>query len=111
MTRTLRRGLQESQDVMLKAITEKAFMAQVVQQATLSGWRVFHPYDSRRSTYGWPDLALCRPPRFILAELKTEEGDVSVWQREWGELLVACPGVEYYLWRPSNRDEIDNVLR
>ena len=93
------------------SLSERDFQAQVVQLAKLTGWRVYHTYDSRRSNPGFPDLVLVRAPRVILAELKRERGRVTAAQREWGETLRACPGVEYYLWRPSDWDEIEQVLR
>ena len=51
-----------------------------------------------------------RPPRLVLAELKTEKGKVSPAQVAWLERLEQCAGVEVYLWRPSHRDEIERVL-
>ena len=35
-----------------------------------------------RSERGWPDLALVRPPRFLLAELKTDKGMTTPSQDE-----------------------------
>ena len=93
------------------SLSERDFQAQVVQLAKLTGWRVYHTYDSRRSNAGFPDLVLVRPPRVIFAELKRQRGRVTVAQREWAEALRACPGVEYYLWRPSDWDEVECVLR
>lgn len=111
-TPTRRRRAPASPRALLdSAISEKAFQAQVVQLATLNGWLVFHPYDSRRSTPGFPDLTLCRPPRLLLAEIKTQRGQVRQAQREWLAALRQCPEAEVYLWRPGNWDEIERVLR
>lgn len=93
------------------AITEKAFMAQVVDLARTLGWATYHPFLSIHSPRGWPDLALCRPPRLILAELKSEKGKTSPAQEEWLRLLKGCPGVEVFLWRPSELDEIARILQ
>ena len=41
-------------------MTEKQFMAQVVELAKLKGWLVYHTYDSRRSEPGFPDLCMVR---------------------------------------------------
>ena len=92
------------------AESEKSWQTWVVDRARLSRWDVYHTFDSRRSEAGWPDLALVRPPRFILAELKTETGRLSPAQRQWRRKLLRCPGIETYLWRPSDRDDITEIL-
>lgn len=91
------------------AISEKEWQAQVVEVARTMGWKHYHPYLSIYSPKGWPDLALVRE-RFILAELKTQTGKVSSSQQEWLDALSAA-GVEVYVWRPSDLDEVVSVLR
>jgi hypothetical protein len=95
----------------LPAMTEKEWLAQVRELAETLGWWCYHPYLSIHSPRGWPDLALCRPPRLILAELKRETGELSKSQVPVIELLRQCPGVEVYVWRPSDFDEVARVLR
>lgn len=90
------------------AVTEREWQAEVVALAKHMGWRHYHTHDSRRSEPGWPDLALVRE-RLVLAELKTETGRVSAAQERWLSLLSSA-GVETYLWRPSDRDEVIHVL-
>jgi hypothetical protein len=97
--------------VRVAPITEKAWLAQVVELAGLCRWEHYHAWLSIHSPRGWPDLALCRPPRLVLAELKTERGVVSPDQARWIELLGECPGVEVYLWRPSDFDQVREILR
>ena len=92
-------------------ITEKSFQQQVVDYARLQGWFVYHTYNSRRSTPGFPDLTLVRAPRVIFAELKVGKGRLSMHQSVWRERLLACEGIEYYLWRPDSWDEIEEVLK
>jgi hypothetical protein len=92
------------------AITEKDWMGQVLELASILGWECYHPWLSIHSPRGWPDLALCRPPRLILAELKSEKGKTTPAQDRWLDLLRACPGVETYLWRPSDLDAVRDVL-
>ena len=92
-------------------VTEKDFLHQVKDLGRLYRWRTYHPWLSVHSERGWPDIAMCRPPRLILAELKTDRGKVTPHQAEWLELLGACPGVETYLWRPADFDTIAEVLR
>jgi hypothetical protein len=96
--------------------SEKQFQAAVVEYAKLSGWRVFHPFDSRRSEPGWPDLTLVRNGSLIFAELKTEKGRLSGAQQEWLGALVAveqaCLGqVEVHFWKPSDWHLIEGLLR
>ena len=91
-------------------VTEADFQAAVVQLAELLGWAAYHPRYSIASASGWPDLALCRPPRLILAEVKSDTGQLTPAQEEWGALLAACPGIEYYCWRPGDWDAIERAL-
>jgi hypothetical protein len=95
----------------LPPITERDFMRQVLDLASLFGWAVYHPALSKWSERGWPDLAMVRPPRLVLAELKRESGRTTTHQDRWLGLLGACPGVETYLWRPSDLEAIAEVLR
>ena len=92
------------------ALTEKEFQAQVVDLAKTLGYRVYHPWLSIRSERGWPDLALFKPGRFLLAELKTDKGKVTDRQTEMLADLKAA-GVEVHLWRPADFDAIVEVLR
>lgn len=91
-------------------LNEKEWQRQVVDVAHLFGWRHYHTFDSRRSEKGWPDLALFRPGRFLLAELKTNKGKVSAAQEGMIRDL-RCAGVEVHVWRPSDLDTVMEVLR
>ena len=90
-------------------ITEKEFMAHVVELAKFKGWLVYHTYDSRRSEPGFPDLCMVRRSRLVFAELKNERLRLTDAQKEWKARLVQA-GQEMYLWRPSDWDEIVEVL-
>lgn len=92
-------------------ITEAAFLRQLRDIARIYGWATYHPFLSKWSERGWPDLTLCRPPRLVLAELKTETGKTSEEQDRWLGMLGAVPGIETYLWRPSDFDEIVKLLQ
>ena len=89
---------------------EKDFMDQLLDAAVPAGWMAYHTYDSRRSTAGFPDLVLVKPPVVIFAELKTEKGTPSTAQDEWLEKLGLCTELSVHLWRPSNWDEIEERL-
>ena len=91
-------------------ISEKDLMSQVKDLAKIWHWRLYHPFLSKWSEKGYPDIMLVRPPRIIFAELKNETNKLTPSQEEWAELLRACPGVEYYTWRPSNLETIAEIL-
>jgi hypothetical protein len=95
----------------LPAISEAAFQRQVMDLVRIFRWQAYHPQLSKWSERGWPDLALVRPPRFILAELKAENGKTTPHQEAWLGWLRDCPHLEVYLWRPSDLDRIAEVLR
>lgn len=91
---------------------EKDFQQQVVEYATLNGWRVYSVPDSRRASIaGFPDLTLWKPNKsLIFAELKRMKGRVSPSQTVTLEELNSIPGVCAYLWRPSDWPEIEKAL-
>ena len=92
-------------------ISEKHFQSQVLDLAKLSGWLVYHTFDSCRSVPGFPDLVLVRPPRLIFAELKSEEGRIRPEQRAWLEALSGCTqAAESCLWRPRDLEEAQKIL-
>jgi hypothetical protein len=90
--------------------TEKQFMQAVIDFARFRGWMVFHPFDSRRSEPGWPDLVLVRDRCLIFAELKVEPNKPTKAQREWLTALDLA-GAETYVWYPRMWDAIETVLR
>ena len=90
-------------------LDEKRFQAQVLELAHALGWRSYHPYNSRRSARGFPDLTLVKGGRLIFAELKSERGRLISPQREWLNALRATPA-EVYIWRPSDWDDITRIL-
>jgi VRR-NUC domain len=88
------------------ALREKAFAQAVLDLARWCGWLCYHTFDSRRSVPGFPDLVLVRPPSVVVAELKTDRGRLTPVQRDWLEALTQCPGLEVYVWRPSDWEAI-----
>ena len=89
--------------------TEKAFQSAVRDYARLRGWRCYCVWDPRHSPKGWPDLVLLRPPRMVVAELKSTRGRLTKEQRETLDILVAC-GVEAFVWWPESWDAIEKTL-
>ena len=90
-------------------LTEKEFQSQVVTLARILGWLVYHPYDSRRSEPGFPDLTMVRAGRLIFAELKSETGKVTLAQKDWARELELSDA-EYYLWRPADWNMLERIL-
>jgi hypothetical protein len=89
--------------------SEASFQAQVCELAELRGWRWYHVPDSRLCPAGFPDLVLTRRPHVIFAELKRQDGKVSRQQQTWLDELKAC-GQHVYVWRPSDWDDIVEIL-
>ena len=80
-------------------LSEKMFQSRVVAGARALGFMVYHTYDSRRSTKGFPDLCLVHPKshQLIFVEIKTDKGRVSPEQAMWINTLVMVPGNVYAL--------------
>ena len=96
--------------MMVAFITEREFQRTVRELAEAYGWTVFCTWQSKHSPPGELDLRLVRPPRYVVAELKSERGKLTKEQAETLLLLQACPALEVYLWRPSNLTEIERIL-
>jgi len=100
----------------IKPLTEKEFLAQVLELLTLNGWLlVDHQFEqahyAKRTSKGRPDILAIRAPRVLFAEIKSEKGKLSPHQKLWLMELEQCPGVEVYCWRPSMWDDIVRVLQ
>lgn len=99
-------------DLMLQ-LSESDLQQRIIDRAKALGWLVYHTYDSRRSTAGFPDLVLARSEHVIFVEVKSEKGRLTQAQVEWLRALgirdpLFEPGV--YVWRPSDMAEIEKVL-
>lgn len=101
-------------------MTEAAFQQQVIELAQLLGYRVAH-FRPARTEQGWrtpvaadgkgfPDLVLVGHGRVIFAELKSDRGRLTGDQEVWLYHLAQTPA-EAYCWRPTDFDEIQEVLR
>jgi len=94
-----------------KTITEREFQEQIRDLAKMFGWSYYHPFLSKWSERGWPDVCLLRPPRMILAELKSDKGKLSVYQARWLWELRKVGTIEVYIWRPRMIEHIAEILR
>lgn len=92
--------------------SEKAFMARVIAEAKRTGWLVFHAFDARKSSPGYPDLCLAKTGRpVLLIECKTDRGRLTPTQREWlTTLQTSDRTVIAEVWRPSDWDTILQTL-
>src|SRR5947209_7772967 len=91
----------------MRPLSERDFMAQVIDLAQLTGWMVYHTYDSRRCQPGYPDVAMVHPQRgeYLLAELKTDRGRLRPAQRQWIDALRSA-SIECQIWKPSDWEAI-----
>ena len=108
-------------------ISEKDFLAQIIELAHLNGWVVAHFRPARviedgRESWrtpvqgdpGFPDLILLKPPYLLVLELKSEKGKATPGQLEWlelfGKLGKTIHYVEAGLYRPSDWETIERLL-
>jgi hypothetical protein len=91
--------------------SEKHFQSRVIRLAELCRWVVWHTLDSTGTRAGQPDLFMVRPPRVVLAELKSEHGRLRTAQSQAVILLEQCPGVQVFIWKPRDWQQIVEVLR
>ncbi|KQP81635.1 hypothetical protein [Aeromicrobium sp. Leaf291] len=91
--------------------TEEQFRRALREVAERYGWSGYHTHRSDRSDAGWPDEVLCKPPRILFVELKTDskKSKPSPAQVQWLRDLEAC-GQEVALWRPADWPTILRVL-
>jgi len=103
-------------------ISEKAFTAQVISLAQHLGWKVAHfrPAMNKKGEWrtavqgdgaGFPDLVLAKREsnRVIFAELKADGGRITDEQSAW--LYELSTGALAVIWRPSDYEEIERILR
>lgn len=89
---------------MVRFANEEAFQQTIITAAKHLRVEVFHPYDSRRSTPGFPDLVLLGARGVLYRELKTEKGRPTAHQQWWLDSLTEA-GQDAGIWRPSDWPE------
>jgi hypothetical protein len=82
-------------------MTERQLQGAVIDMCRLLAVAWYHPFSSRHSVPGWPDLALCGSHGFMLRELKTATGRLTLEQDEWG-LMLRQAGQNWDVWRPDD---------
>lgn len=108
------------------AETEAGFAGWFEDLATVTHWRWYHTHDSRRSVAGFPDYVLVKHHQILFVELKREGEKLRPDQQEWNRDLGYAAGlipdcnfgneaqaryVTVAVWRPSDRPEIEYLLR
>jgi hypothetical protein len=100
-------------------MSEAELQSAVIELARMFRWRVAH-FRPAKTAHGWrtpvqadgkgfPDLLLVRD-RVIAAELKSDAGKLGDDQAAWLDAFEIA-GVESYVWRPSDLEQVANVLR
>ena len=103
-------------------VTENELLQTVLEMAEALGYVVYHVLEqshyAKRTAKGFPDLVMCRDQdldrgrdaRMIVMELKSQLGKVSDDQLRWLDYFRQF-GIENYLIRPSDLDNLENLLR
>lgn len=95
-------------------LPEKDFQEWLRQLALVTGWLYFHVNRSIHSPSGFPDTVLAKPGRQVIyIELKTDDLGVSQPSFDqwcWLYTLQHSEGCDAYLFRPSDRDFIEQLL-
>lgn len=106
-------------------MTEDEFQNSVINLAHQFGWLVAHFRGVRikrrddtvyyqtpvqADGVGFPDLVMVRDGRTIFAELKSEDGRTMPHQWKWLSALADDDRNEVYIWRPSELQDVADIL-
>ena len=110
--------------IMDEQMSEKDFENTVVEYAQRMGWKVIHiPTIKAENEHGevyyltpyvgdgkgFPDWIFIRE-RVVWPELKKQKGKLSDDQKKWRDWLLAAKQ-EWYCWRPSDWEQIVEILK
>ena len=117
--------MQDAQQVMWEAESERDFQAKVIEVAQRLGW-VAHAERPARTLTGWVtpiqgdkgfmDIWLAKVNKdgttatLIAWELKSEKGRLTLEEKVWLAILEKVPGIIVGVKRPSDWDEILKAL-
>lgn len=99
-------------DTVMEAMSEGEFQTWVIATAKIHGWDaelIYHTYDSKKSTPGWPDLVLAKPPRVFFWELKSMDGDEPKAQKKWIRTLKECGQAAEFIY-PCDWRKVEEEL-
>jgi|SRR5690242_1746841 len=87
----------------MAALMSEAQLQNAVKKIAIAqGWLFYHPYDSRKSTPGYPDLTLVHRSGLVLfRELKREKGYATPDQKVWLAALTEA-GADAAIWKPRD---------
>ena len=108
----------------MRGMNEAEFERQVVDTATIFGWRAVghRPMRTKQGWatgwkydgVGWPDLTLIHETgKIVITELKIPPNKLSPEQAVWQTTLRTCAinsenHIEYHVWTP---DDFNDILR
>jgi hypothetical protein len=103
----------EFREATAKRMSEKQLLQYVLDLARACGYLVYHTFDSRRSTPGFPDIIAVGYDRLLAIECKREGQHPTPEQDDWLSELAYVPGVACYVVRPSDwlNGEVERILR
>lgn len=94
-------------------------MGWAIEYAQWHGWKAAH-FRPCRTAKGWRtavqgdpgflDVVFARNGDVIIAEFKSEDGELTPEQEQWFQHIEAGH-TEVYVWRPSDRAFIEERLR
>ena len=102
--------MERIQTLLGSVVTEAELQDAIIAAAELSGWLVYHDHDSRRNRPGLPDLILCKPPRVVFLELKSDKGRLRPEQQLWLRALEDCDTIASALVRPDDLAAVISYL-
>lgn len=117
------RSSQTLREVLDDLVPEWQLQADIINRLIFHHWLWHHTPDSAANRKpprgvaqpcaGLQDIVAVRPPRVLFIETKTQKGRERTQQTLWREVLAQCPGVEVYLWRPTDwsSGRVEEVLR
>ena len=106
-----------------KAMSETELQSAVMAYASTVGWLGHHARKALRQSgkvstpiqgdKGFPDVVFARTGRLVVVEFKAHRGTLSKDQRIWTAVLGSIPGIELYVWRPTDwlDGTIERILR
>ena len=114
----------DGREALDRLMSEEDLGSKVEKLLEMYGWRWCHFRPARikrgegeqwrtplTGDKGLPDYVAVRGGRLIMAELKSSTGKLSPDQQLWHDELVLVLGIEVYVWRPRDWDEIVETLK
>ena len=91
-------------------LTERELMDNLRSEAKKCGWLVYHPFLSKWSEKGFPDLIMIRSGKGFAWELKSAKGRVTDAQQTWIDALRGIPGVSARVVYPDDLEKAYQAL-